>query len=243
MNAATTINEKDKFAQKFRDFLGRDCICVDKSNLKDAFSFVDRYGKAIAKPFDGYEGNGIFMINSEKKDTLERLQNLVIGGGKFMVEELIVQHPAMAALNKESVNTVRIETMIDRNGESHITNTTVIMGSGGDIINNTHNGGIMCHIDPESGVISSSARDPHGVNLFRHPDTGMILPGYQIPMWKEAKEFALKLSKVVPGVRFIGWDIAITENGPVVIEGNTMPGHCTQACDMTGRWPILKSLI
>lgn len=240
---AEIFNSKEKFNRAFDKYLGREWMVADGNNIDETEKFVIKHGRVIAKPEDGAEGFGIFIVDSGKLGTLERLHTSCKNGAKYMLERLIKQHSEMAHLNEASVNTIRVETMIDSHGVSHITNTTVIMGTGGDVVNNAHNGGIMCHVDEESGLIASHARNPHGDKLFRHPDTGLVLPGYQIPMWKEVKKFALDLSKVEKGVRYIGWDIAITENGPVVIEGNTRPGHCTQACDMVGRWPLLKSMI
>ena len=55
--------------------------------------------------------------------------------------------------------------------------------------------------------------------------TGKKIPGTQIPYWEEAKKMCLEAMKVVPQVRFVAWDVAITEKGPVFIEGNSFPSH------------------
>ena len=36
---------------------------------------------------------------------------------------------------------------------------------------------------------------------------------------------ALEAALIVPEVRYVGWDIAITENGPVIMEGNEYPSY------------------
>ena len=46
-----------------------------------------------------------------------------------------------------------------------------------------------------------------------------------IPYWKESLETCLKAAKMVDGLGYVGWDIAVTPNGPVLIEGNHFPGH------------------
>ena len=43
-------------------------------------------------------------------------------------------------------------------------------------------------------------------------------------MFNEAVELVKKAAKVVPEIGYIGWDVAISENGPIIIEGNCFPG-------------------
>lgn len=240
--ARETMNDKHKFAIKFSDFLGRKWIFVD-GEMSDFNKFIDEHRKVIVKPYDGYEGKGIHIISSNDIKARKAFEKDVKSGNKFMVEQLLTQHEEMAKLNPDCINTIRVETMVDQRGVSHIINTVAIMGTKGGVTNNAHNGGIMCHVDIEGGFITGPARNPEGVNSYYHPDTHMPLPGFKIPMWEDVKAFALKMSQVEPKARYIGWDIAITPDGPVVIEGNTRPGHCTQACDMIGRWPLLKSMM
>lgn len=240
--AQETMNDKHKFAKRFGNFLGRKWIFVD-GDLGEFNKFIEEFTRVIVKPYDGCEGSGIFILSANDSESRKAFEKEVMSGGKFMVEQLLTQHEEMAKLNPDCINTIRVETMVDQKGVSHITNTVAIMGTKGGVTNNAHNGGIMCHVDIEGGFITGPARNPEGVNSYYHPDTHIPLPGFKIPMWEDVKAFALKMSQVEPNARYIGWDIAITPDGPVVIEGNTRPGHCTQACDMIGRWPLLKSMM
>ena len=51
------------------------------------------------------------------------------------------------------------------------------------------------------------------------------IQGFAIPYWEEAKAMCLEASQVVPQMRYVGWDVAITPNGPVFVEGNNLPGY------------------
>ena len=104
-------------------------------------------------------------------------------------------------------------------------------------------GGCCCHIDKETGIIDRPGKDIHGLSYFRHPVTGIILPGYQIPNWDGVCDYARQLAQVVPNGRYIGWDIVILEDGYDVIEGNLHPGQDFQGCDGIGRWEQIKQLI
>ena len=75
-----------------------------------------------------------------------------------------------------------------------------------------------------SGVCGVGANKA-GETYEYHPMTGKRIPGTQIPYWEEAKAMCLEAMKAVPQVRFVAWDVAITPDGPVFIEGNSFPSH------------------
>lgn len=242
--AVEVFDHKENFAEVFRSYLKHDVLfATNKLEEKDIVDFIEKYGSVIAKPTDGCEGIGIFKLKADDKSSVRDLLIKIKDGQSFMLEQLIQQHPDLAALNPSSVNTIRIETVIDSKGEAHITNSIIIMGTSSSVVNNTHNGGIMCHVDMTTGIIDSMARNPKGEQYFRNPATNVILPGYQLPNWEGLEAYVKTLAKVVPSARLIGWDIVILEDGYDVIEGNVRPGHCTQACDMVGRYRLEKSLI
>jgi glutathione synthase/RimK-type ligase-like ATP-grasp enzyme len=57
-----------------------------------------------------------------------------------------------------------------------------------------------------------------------HPMTGERIEGFQLPFWKESVELALRAHETLPTIALVGWDIALTAEGPVIIEGNSTPG-------------------
>ncbi|MDX1365051.1 MAG: sugar-transfer associated ATP-grasp domain-containing protein, partial [Arenibacter latericius] len=61
-----------------------------------------------------------------------------------------------------------------------------------------------------------------GKLINKHPDSGFKIEGFKIPYFKEACEEVLKGVKIIPD-RFIGWDVAISTMGPVIVEANSGP--------------------
>ena len=59
----------------------------------------------------------------------------------------------------------------------------------------------------------------------KHPISQTTIKGFQIPCWKEAREMVIEAAKLSPHVRYVGWDVAITVDGPTLVEGNQFPGH------------------
>lgn len=239
----TILDNKDLFNEKFKDFINRKWISTKNSNADQIRKFINKLGDVIVKPLSGIGGKGVYKLKSSNVAKIEEFLSDVTKGKHYIVEELIKQHPDMAYFNESSVNTCRIETVMDKNGNVQLINTIVIIGGVGSDVSNTHNGGVMVHVDPESGIVDSKGRNPEGKFYLHHPGNGVLLIGKKIPYWKEVLDYAKKLHKNIPNAPYIGWDIAITEDGPTVIEGNSDLGHCTQACDMVGRWDQIKTYL
>jgi hypothetical protein len=88
---------------------------------------------------------------------------------------------------------------------------------GGYIGVHTDNGTLM-------DTIYSNIERSAGHFYKEHPVTNFRFSGFPLPFFQEIKSMVLKASSLVPYFTLVGWDVAFTENGPVIIEGNTRPG-------------------
>jgi hypothetical protein len=92
---------------------------------------------------------------------------------------------------------------------------------------NLTQGGLAAPIDLAAGTICGPALQYHSrlgvVFRDRHPDTGHEFRGYPVPMLDDDDALGLRAYQAFPSLYFIGWDIAITQKGPVLIEGNAVP--------------------
>ena len=77
-------------------------------------------------------------------------------------------------------------------------------------------------IDERTGVTLGVA-DEKGNAYTHHPDSGLPLLGFQIPRWDEACEMVKLLAKGIPDNRYTGWDLALTDEGWLLVEGNYIP--------------------
>ena len=93
-----------------------------------------------------------------------------------------------------------------------------------------------------AGRVSGPVRnipDP-GVNT-RHPPSCAYLPGFQIPFWPVLTACVRRAMDRVPGMGYVGWDIAVTPDGPELIEGNWhWPGGNIIQFDGVGKYPLLR---
>lgn len=100
----------------------------------------------------------------------------------------------------------------------------------------------------ENRVSCAFRRYHKGHHLLRTSRDTRSAGRYQVPYVKEAVKMCLEASLVVPQVRYIGWDVAVTEKGPVIIEGNTFNAHDfwqlpPHTPDGIGMLPVIKKLV
>ncbi len=216
------FDNKWKTYNKFKKFYGREVLLCNGYEMITKFKdFVNKHNSFISKPIDLSCGRGIKIIRMDDiSDTVEQLFNDLMKeyNGNYLVEELIIQTEEIAKFHPSSVNTVRVPT-IRMDGEVVIFHPFMRFGQGGKNVDNAGSGGIICSVDVESGKLTAAA-DEHGKRFDVHPTTNEQIVGFTIPKWEEAKALVKELAQVVPSNRYTGWDIALTNDGWIMVEAN-----------------------
>jgi hypothetical protein len=181
----------------------------------------------FCKKLDGIHGKNAFRLRidggnifvNDTETTLEQLKKQL--NGRFLLQERITQHPKMNELHAGSINTIRLITF-NNGGTIHVFSAALRIGTKGSSVDNWASGGIVIAIDLESGRLVGDGffKPGYGGRVQTHPDTGVVLNEFQIPFFKESIETTCRLHTYLYGVHSIGWDIAITPEGPLFIEGN-----------------------
>lgn len=185
--------------------------------------------EAFVKPADGKLGLGAFKlvirntqieINGEASNMDELVERVV--SADSLVQELIVQDETISALCPSSINTIRLQTVMDRNGNVIPFGPGLRIGRVGSYVDNWAKGGVFVGIDSQTGRLKDIGilKPQYGTKVHEHPDTHVVFHDYPIPYYKEAERMAVTLHKMMYRSHSIGWDIAVTSNGPVVVEGN-----------------------
>lgn len=217
------FESKWKSYETFKEFYNRDCCVVSKSLIESKdeklIMFLSKHSDFILKPDTGSLGSGVSIIRSKDiNDALNRVNSVIHGKkGTFVIEELIQQSPEMSVFHPSSINSIRLR-VFRFDDRIEVLPSNFRIGRGDSIVDNTGHGGISAALD-ENGLVLTAC-DSTGMYYETHPDTGEKIVGFQIPRWDEAVALANKLCQVVPKVRYVGWDLALTEKGWVVIEGN-----------------------
>ncbi len=214
------FENKIEFNKIFNKFLKRDWLYLD-NNIDKFVEFMKFHKEIIVKPVDATGGKGVekFVYSNEKK--AKELYDNLIKNNQLLVEECIKQHPAMNSLYDNSVNTLRIFTFI-KNNKPYFLQAILKIGNGG-VVDNFSSGGMYTYVD-EDGTVFVEAIDRDDNIYYKHPISNKQIVGFKVPMFKEAVDLVKESAKVVPQISYVGWDVAISKDGPVIVEGNCFPG-------------------
>lgn len=219
------LENKDEFNRLYRDYIGREFIELQTASKQEVMDFCAKRKYIFCKMQDLECGHGCERLKVSDYDSMEQLYDYLKEKGFCTIEDNIEQHEALKKLYPNAVNSMRIITVLDKQGEAHVLYIVQKMGLGGSIIDNNC---LFTPVDPETGKIlypAHSGDTLKGIIYTEHPDTHVHLQGYTIPYVKEAVQMCLKAAKITPQIRYVGWDVATTPNGPAIIEGNTYCAH------------------
>ena len=172
--------------------------------------------------------DGVTVVSEDRKATLaefcgDRLDGVERSAGA-VIEEYLTQNAELKSVNPSSVNTARIWVMQDSAGRARVLFGYLRIGRGGSLVDNQSSGGIVAPIDLDSGVLDAAIDGKRQRQVYEtHPDHGAAIAGVQVPFWDECKDVAVRCLNAFPKMRFTGLDMAVSEDGPVVIEMNASP--------------------
>ena len=208
--------------------------------LKECPVFMAKVGNSSC-------GSGIEILNANKFESVAQLIEYMELRNYDVCEELIIQSEQMSRLHPASVNTIRMTTIVVSSGENPeivLFHPFLKIGQQGNYVDNGGKGGIIVKIDEVTGKLCTDGCDEANHRYKVHPNTGIKLRGYQLPDWEQAKELAKKLALVVPENRYIGWDLAHTNEGWVMVEGNARGQFVgQQMCDVVGKRREFEEII
>lgn len=221
------FENKINFLKTFSNYIGRRWIDLSTCSPEAFMEFVNELGRFIAKPYNGTHGDGVELIAAPPADdpgAFADLYERLKSDGLTLCEEVITQHDDLNAIYNGSVNTIRAVSIVSR-GEAHVVAACLRIGNGGKIVDNFNNGGMVVPIDVNNGQINLPAVDKAGNVYETHPVSGTSIIGARIPFWQDCLSLIKAAAQVIPIVRYVGWDIAVTPAGPIIVEGNQFPGH------------------
>ena len=214
------FENKIVFNNIFNKYLKRNWMVLD-NNLDDFEKFFRENRSIIVKPIDAEGGKGIEKFVYSENTNVKDLYDKLVSNNQTLIEECINQHEKMNLLYSKSVNTLRMFTFY-KNGKSYFLQAVLKIGNGG-VVDNFSSGGMYTYVS-SNGDVYVDAIDQADNIYDKHPISGQRIMGFKVPMFKEAVELVLECAKVIPEIQYVGWDVAISVDGPVIIEGNCFPG-------------------
>ena len=207
---------KDYMYRVLGPFTKREQLFCPPTSYQEFEDYFSRHRKAFYKPNNVYAGEAIELWDADVTDIRELYERAL--KQTATLDEPVIQHPELARINPDSVNTVKIYTLKIRD-ECRFVAAEFRMGRRGICVDNMEKGGIAAAVDPQTGAIIGEAYDLQMNPYSAHPDTGAMISGYTLPNWPEVIRFTQECARACP-LAYIEWDIAIRENDCVLIEAN-----------------------
>lgn len=221
--ASEVFENKLIFSKTFTDKLHREYV-----DLNDGFEAFEKFcqGKEnfFAKQPVSFGGLGVKKVTLEGQD-LKTIYDELMESKMYLCEETITQHEDMNKLCARSVNTIRVCTLVSDTGKAHLIYALLRIGSGKTDVDNVTSGGMYTLLSKDGEITHPAFCDKTVSYYTEHPHNGFPLIGFKVPYFKEAIRLCLDSALVEKRIRYVGWDIAITPEGPVLVEGNSLPGY------------------
>lgn len=212
------FHDKVVFNRIFKDYIGRDFIDIREVGYKGFKKFVSGKENVFAKKHNSFGGDGVKKVNLAGED-LKVLFNQLYNNKQYLIEDTLIQNEYLDWINPKAVNNVRLVTLL-KDGEACVVFKTLRINAGGEEVISCHD--IYMTLDDEGNILGNVVDDE--CNIYKkHPVTGFKFKGAKIPHMDKALELVKSAAKLVPEMRWIGWDVAITEDGAAIIEGNNYP--------------------
>lgn len=188
----------------------------------------------FCKPVDSTCGRGVFelqKVNDEylidskvvsKESLLEFVKDIK---EEIIIQPFIEQHKEISNIYDKSINSIRIVTINPKKSTKPddvvVLGALLRIGANGLNVDNWARGGIVVGIDEKGTLMRYGFYKPgYGTKTEKHPNSGFVFEGYKIPFFNELKKQVKTFHSKICGIHSIGWDVAITNNGPLFIEGN-----------------------
>ena len=218
---APFFSNKINFHKNFKKYVKRECV-----SYEDGFDKFEKFIKdrdaIVVKPISGLGGGGVRKVETKTIKNIKKFYEELRENNEF-IEELVIQNKDWDKLNPGSINTLRVYTYA-LNGKSRILYACARIGSSNKIVDNFHSGGVGVLVDTEKGCLTGPTINKANEVSDVTPRTKVKVEGYKIPMWDEVKKMVCEAALVNDKVNIVGWDVALSDKGPLLIEGNRGPG-------------------
>ena len=223
-NCVEIFNDKILFNETFKQFIGRDFIDLRNSDANKLEKFLQGKEFVFVKKTHTFGGQGIEKLKVADVCDYNQLYSELTENGQYLVEDAICQHEKINSLCASSVNTIRMVTVIN-DGKAVFMYAVLRIGNGKGDVDNISSGGMYAPVNDE-GVVTKPAFCDKQLKYFDvHPVTNQKIVGFEIPYFKEAVQMCKDAALVEKRMGYVGWDVAITATGPVLVEGNNFPSY------------------
>lgn len=215
------------FIYRNEEFRNGNILLNDNEVDKIINSIID--DRIFVKRFTGGAASGVTIFKRNLKGYFEDLSGQEVsaiwirqnfGKESYIFEKQVKQEPELSSFNPDTVNTIRVLTF-----GKEVISATIRFGGKGSYVDNTAKGGVAVNLDVCTGKLGEFGLHEYDLTkLYSHPDSGIEFKNKVCHQWPEIKKLVERTLEFLPYYTSVGFDIATTEKGPLIIEINTGAG-------------------
>ena len=256
------LRDKYVFSVFFKDFFKTPeifCLIDNKTifpvsrnnyinNFTGLLSLLEKEKNLILKPNFSSRGKNINLVQYLDGKILvnntvfspDQFQELLLSLNNYLASKFIIQGSFTKKIFPSTTNTLRINSFYDPLKKyAFIKQAYLRIGTSKTIpVDNFSKGGIISFVDTDTGALTETIRrseDGRVLKCSHHYETNEIITGNILPHWDLIKKSILNTTELIgPIIKIVGWDIIITEEDFVVLEGNNGPDFTQQGEE----WPL-----
>ncbi len=217
----TFWERKTMLYQQFKNDIKREYLLLTGDNLKEFTKFSKKNPVFIAKTDMRNEPHQIRRVVLNEHMKPEKVYESLLEKNLNLLETELTQNVKLKELYPKSLNTIQFITVKNK-GKVHITNAVLKIGNG-SIVNNLYYGGMVAKIDLKTGIVTTPGLDYRDHCYEKHPSTKTKIVDFEIPDFGKLKQYALNLALKMKNTNYVAWDIAVTEEGPVLMDASIKP--------------------
>lgn len=201
---------------QLREFLRSD---ADYPIFGKPFDSACSLGTAHIREFD-YAADAVILSNDQSVELDSFTDQVKRFGWKYLLQTLMLPHASLVPITGNRVSTVRMFVLADDDGCHLLRASWKIPAFENGADNFWRLGNILAGVDVETGkVVKTLRRTRYGTEpISEHPLTNASFEGLEFPEWNAMRETVLRAAPNLPGCYFQGWDVALTDRGPVLVE-------------------------
>lgn len=216
------------------------CLVLNSRDEWKRFFDVELPAEFVIKPAQGAFGRGVNLFSRAGKEFVDasarsykaaELYDIMLSDSRydgFVIQERLKNHPQLIHLSgTQSLQTVRITTFVDGNSQCRILHAFFKPIVGQNVIDNFEHGrtgNLQAEVSLDVGCLKPAVMmrpDAVGIETVpNHPKTGVSFNQFQLPLWHEACRLVKETALQFLPMRTIGWDVALTPEGPFILEAN-----------------------
>ena len=219
------FDNKNEFDERFAEYEKRSFVDVESASDEEIREYFAGRDKTFAKMKDLSCGTGVEKLYMKDFRDADQFCAYVREKGFGVLEDVLENHPDLQEINPYCLNTVRMITLIGDDGKPYLFFAALKFGLEKRVVDVF---GMHAPVDLETGICNYPFHSGEtSLDRFytEHPVTHKNVIGFKVPFWEEARELALRAAMEIPQVRYVGWDMAITPDGPAIIEGNNYSSY------------------